>query len=91
MSESVGVDITARARLAVIVAAVLLVVVVVAATWMTVERRTCFDACHDRGFADARYTPAVRNKPAHCHCLTADESRIRTRVPVGVEIPLPAR
>jgi Pyruvate kinase, alpha/beta domain/Pyruvate kinase, barrel domain len=91
MSASDGVDITARAKAAVIVAAVLLVFVVVATTQMTIKRHACIDACRDRGFVDARYTPAVRNQPARCHCLTADESRLRTRVPAGVEISLPAR
>jgi hypothetical protein len=91
MSATAGDGITARARVAVLVAAVLLVFVVVAATLMTSQRHACINACRDRGFADARYTPAVRNQPAHCHCLTVDESRLRTRVPVGVEIALPVR
>jgi hypothetical protein len=91
LPASAGVDITKRAWIAMLVAAVLLVFVVVAATLMTSERFACIDICRDRGFADARYTPAVRLRPARCSCLTADEARLRTRVPEGVEVPLPAR
>lgn len=79
-----------RTRLLVAVAGVLALVAVGLATRLTLQRSACRSACEARGYADARYTSAGRNgTPARCHCLTADEAAMRSRIPLGTEIPLP--
>lgn len=85
------IPIDVRARLTLAVAAALLVGVAVAAWRMTADRRTCQEVCQARGYADMRLSPAGRDRPARCHCLTADEARVRDRIVPGTEVEMPAR
>ncbi len=57
---------------------------------MEVGKKDCVEACKLKGYAHIRYQPARSSKynstPEHCTCLTEKESKIKKRIPKGLQL-----
>lgn len=54
------------------------------------ERKKCRKICLEQGFAKSRFKPYYRGKtgpnPSSCHCLTAEEARMKKTIPAGHKV-----
>lgn len=51
-------------------------------------REKCENICYEKGYHDVRYKPSGRYniEPESCHCLTEEESNVKTRIPKGTPV-----
>ena len=53
-------------------------------------KSNCKNACEVEGYNHFRYQPEYRSKynatPERCTCLTEEESKIKSRIPKGIQL-----
>ena len=56
------------------------------------EQSKCEDFCQEKGYPGFRYRAPHngrhRNSPARCDCLTEQDTKIKNKVPRGVEVDM---